>query len=93
MFKLGKSARLICWWFGCQPDYQAMDHGSDQIPCERCGAADTDYADRCGDTRHARLVDRLHRLHYLLLHSWRPKPCPACGERGQCKPDCDGIPF
>ena len=62
------------------------------IPCERCGAADTSYADRCGDTRHARMVDQLQRLRWRLLDSWRPKPCPACGER-KCAADCDGIPF
>ena len=85
--------RLVCWWFGCQPDYEAMRHDYEAIPCERCGAPDTTYADRCGDTRHNRTMDRLRHLRWLLLDSWRPKPCPACGERGKCKPDCDGIPF
>jgi len=83
--------RLACWWFGCWPDYQRFDYDG-TCPCERCGAPDTTYADRVGDTRHARMVDRLRRLRWLLLDSWRPKPCPACGER-KCKPDCDGIPF
>lgn len=84
--------RLACWWFGCWPDYEAMRHDCEAIPCERCGAADTSYSDRVGDTRHARMVDRLRRLRWRLLDSWRPRPCPACGQR-KCKPDCDGIPF
>lgn len=85
-------ARLACWWFGCQPFYEAEHHGSGLIPCERCGAEDTSYADRVGDTRHARMVDQLQRLRWRLLDSWRPKPCPACGKR-KCAVDCDGIPF
>lgn len=84
--------RLACWWFGCCPDYEAMRHDYEAIPCERCGAADTSYSDRVGDTRHARMVDRFQRLRWRLLDSWRPKPCPACGQR-KCKPDCDWIPF
>jgi len=84
--------RLACWWFGCWPDYEALRHDYEAVPCERCGAPDTTYADRCGDTRHARMVDRLRRLRWRLLDSWRPQPCPACHER-KCKPDCDGIPF
>lgn len=84
--------RLACWWFGCQPDYEALRYDCEAVPCERCGAPDTTYADRCGDTRNARMADRLRRLRWRLLDSWRPKPCPACGER-KCRPDCDGIPF
>lgn len=84
--------RLYCWWFGCQPDYRALSLG-DALPCERCGAADTTYEDRCGDTKHARLVDWLRRLRWRLFDSWRPRPCPACGKRGECATDCDGIPF
>lgn len=83
----------MCWWFGCQPDYEAMRHDCEAIPCERCGAEDTWYSDRVGDTRHARMVGRLRRLRWILLDSWRPRPCPACGGRYGCKPDCDGIPF
>jgi hypothetical protein len=85
--------RLACWWFGCQPDYEALRHDCEAVPCERCGAPDTAYADRCGDTRHARMVDRLRRLRWRLLDSWRPKPCPACGGRNGCRAECDGIPF
>lgn len=88
-------SKLICWFFGCKPDYQAADHGYGVAPCLRCGAPDTTYEDRCGDTRYARFVGWLHRLRFLLLDSWRQKPeaCPACGQRGECKPDCDGVPF
>lgn len=88
------SARLVaCWWFGCQPDYQAMDHGCDVIPCERCGAQDTSYADKVGDTRHARLLDWLRRLRWQLIGRWLPTKCHACGSRVVCRDDCDGIPF
>ena len=85
--------KILCWWFGCQPFYEAEHHGSGTVPCERCGAADTTYADRVGDTRHARLVDWLRRLRWRLFDSWRPKPCPACGGRNGCRAECDGIPF
>lgn len=84
--------RSLCWWFGCQPLYEAMSHDSDAVPCMRCGASDTTYADRCGDTRHARFVGWLRWVRWRLFDSWRPKPCVACGQR-KCKPDCDGIPF
>lgn len=85
---------LACWWFGCRPaDYDVMQHDSEAIPCERCGAPDTSYADRVGDTRHARMVGILRGLRWRLLDSWRPKPCPACGRRGRCAAGCDGIPF
>jgi hypothetical protein len=88
-------ARLVCWWVGCDPDYRAfahMDHGGDAVPCARCGAADTSYEDRVGDTRHSRLVDWCRRMRWRLFDSWRCHPCPACGQR-KCRPDCDGVPF
>jgi hypothetical protein len=85
--------RLVCWWFGCQPDYEALRHDCDAVPCERCGAPDTSYADRVGDTRHNRLFDRWHRLTWLLVRRWLPHKCPACGARWKCATDCDGIPF
>jgi hypothetical protein len=85
--------RAICWWFGCQPDYMAMDHGCELIPCERCGAADTSYSDRCGDTRHNRLIERWYRFTWWLVRRWLPLKCPACGGRYGCKAGCDGIPF
>ncbi|MBI5255383.1 MAG: hypothetical protein HY855_02710 [Burkholderiales bacterium] len=85
--------RLWCWWFGCLPDYEAMQHDAEAIPCDRCGAPDTTYSDRCGDTRHARFVDLLRQLRWQLLYRWLPTKCPACGERYACRADCDGIPF
>lgn len=89
-----QAKRIACWWFGCWPDHEAMTYDYDgTVPCARCGAADTTYADRCGDTRHARMVDRLRRLRWRLIDSWRTRPCPACGKRGKCAADCDGIPF
>lgn len=88
------AARLICWWFGCLPAWdEGLLYDWHLVPCERCGAPDTSYADRCGDTRHQRLMERLRHLRYRLLESWRRKPCPACGRRGGCTADCDGIPF
>lgn len=91
---VGRRVRqIICWWFGCSPIYEAEHHGSGTMPCERCGAPDTTYSDRVGDTRHHRMVERLRSIKWMLLESWRPKPCPACGQRGNCDDDCDGIPF
>ncbi|MDQ7745402.1 hypothetical protein [Hydrogenophaga pseudoflava] len=86
-------SKAICWWFGCSPIYEAEHHGSGTMPCERCGAPDTTYSDRVGDTRHLRMVERLRWVKWKLLESWRPKPCPACGKRGECADDCDGVPF
>lgn len=82
--------RLLCWWFGCAPDYEAMRHDCECVPCERCGAHDTTYADMVGDTRHNRTMDWLR---YWLWRRWLPAKCPACGERFGCRGDCDGIPF
>ena len=86
-------ARLWCWWFGCAPYYEAMDHGSEAVPCERCGAWDTTYSDRVGDTRHARFVEAVRLTWWRAVGRWIPSRCPACGERFKCKSDCDGIPF
>ena len=85
--------RCICWWFGCKPIFGSEHHGDGVMPCERCGASDTTYEDRVGDTRHTRLKARCT---YWLWLRWQPHwftKCPACGQRGTCKPDCDGIPF
>lgn len=82
--------RLVCWWLGCRPDWHAMHYDAEAIPCERCGAADTTYADRCGDTRHNRAKDWLS---WWLWRRWLPRKCPACGGRFGCRADCDGIPF
>lgn len=84
--------RALCWWFGCHPIY-AAEHYGEVMPCERCGAPDTSYSDRVGDTRHARMVDRLRGLRWRMFDSWRKKPCHACGRRKCCAVDCDGIPF
>lgn len=55
--------KLRCWWFGCLPDYRPSSYGfTEAVPCERCGAGDTSYSDRVGDTRHARFMDRLRSL-------------------------------
>ena len=82
--------RLACWWFGCRPDYEAMRHDSELVPCERCGAEDTTYEDRCGYTRHSRAKAWCS---WWLWQRWLPKKCPACGSRTGCRADCDGIPF
>lgn len=84
--------RLLCWWFGCEPDYQRFDHDG-TVPCTRCGAGDTSYADRVGDTRHNRLMDRWHRFTWWTVRRWLPHKCPACGHRWKCDDNCDGIPF
>lgn len=85
--------RLTCWWFGCIPDYDAMRHDCEVIPCERCEAPDTSYSDRVGDTRHARFVNSWRWLYWRAIGRWLPTKCLACGKRFGCKPDCDGIPF
>lgn len=82
--------RLWCWWFGCRPNYEAERQCWEVIPCDRCGAADTSYSDRVGDTRHNRLMDWLA---YWFWHRWVPKKCAACGAWFGHKSDCDGIPF
>lgn len=51
-------SRLVCWWYGCLPDWQAIHYDAEAVSCERCGAPDTSYADRCGDTRHNRAKAR-----------------------------------
>lgn len=87
---------LMCWWFGCEADYDATyyDTGreawSDAVPCKRCGAADTSYSDRVGDTRHRRAVAWLR---YWLFRRWWPARCHECGGRFAHAKDCDGIPF
>jgi hypothetical protein len=86
--------RLICWWFGCEPDYEAVYYDtnregwSEAVPCKRCDAPDTSYADRVGDTRHNRLKQWLHSW---LFRRWCPAKCGDCGKRrSECR-DC--IPF
>lgn len=67
--------RLVCWWFGCDPDYEhtCMLSANYVVPCKRCGAHDTDYADRVGDTRHNNFVRWICRL--------LPRKCCVCGKR------------
>ena len=63
-------SRLLCWWLGCVPDYDAVHYDSardgwtDAVPCKRCGASDTTYGDRVGDTRKNRVAALLR--HWLL---------------------------
>lgn len=84
-------ARLRCWWFGCSPDYEAMRPDCDCVPCAHCGAADTTYEDRIGDTRHSRAVEWLC---YWLWRRWWPEKCHRCGCKfdNHCA-DCQGLPF
>ena len=71
---------VICWWFGCRPDYEHPCELSPNylVPCRRCGSRDTTYADRVGDTRHAALVAWLK---HWLLRRWMPARCSDCGKR------------
>ena len=82
--------RLYCWWFGCEPDYQAHLYidGLELTPCARCGAEDCTYNDMVGYTRHARFVEFWR---YWLWRKWVPRPCVDCGKRGGNHDDC--IPF
>jgi len=41
--------RVICWWFGCRPQYEPDRDG---FSCSRCGAWDVSYSDLVGDNRH-----------------------------------------
>lgn len=88
--------RLICWWFGCEPDWGSSFAGEEPTPCLRCGARDTTYNDRVGDTRHNRFKDHVARLIAPLhFRYWFPKPCQTCGLRDGHAPDCDvdDLPF
>lgn len=81
---------LLCWWFGCLPDY---DHPCELspnyvVPCRRCGERDTSYADRVGDTRHAKLIQVLR---YWLWRRWMPAKCSDCGKRRGGHDQC--LPF
>ncbi len=83
-------ASLKCWWLGCTPDY---DHPTElkpnyAVPCQRCGANDTSYADRVGDTRHSRLKSALR---YWLRGRWASSPCTDCGKRSGNNDQC--LPF
>ena len=84
--------RLICWWFGCVPDYDAIHYDesgwSDSVPCGRCGAEDTDYGDRVGDTRHNKTMCWFR---YWLFRRWWPAKCHDCGNRFGSHSEC--LPF
>lgn len=82
--------KAICWWFGCDPDY---DHPCELSPnyvvsCKRCGASDTSYSDRVEDTRHQRMVDWLR---YWLFRRWSLEKCGDCGRRFGKHEGC--LPF
>lgn len=88
--------RLLCWWFGCSPDFEHMNlnfwdtNGGYHVPCERCGAADCSYADQVGDTRHNRLCD------WFRGHLWRVRCLfitPKCDECGKDRRTCGCPPF
>ena len=71
--------QLVCWWFGCDPDYRPQPNTS-AIPCKRCGAFDVTYSDCVGDTRHNRMKQRIV---YWCWTRW-------LGDRSHENPD---IPF
>ena len=54
--------RLVRLLGGCYPDYNHPCELAPNyiVPCKRCGAADTDYADRVGDTRENAAKDMAH---------------------------------
>lgn len=78
--------RLICWWFGCKPDYG--NAGTSHTPCSRCGEWDIDYAILVGDTRHSHLKDHLR---FWLFRLWIPERCRDCGKRRCADDTC--LPF
>ncbi len=82
--------RIICWWFGCAPDYDAMPYAP-TIPCSRCDAPDTSYADRVGDTRHAQMMNAIRSF----VACWWPAKCVVCSKRFGPHDRCvnDDIPF
>jgi hypothetical protein len=84
--------RLACWWHGCLPDY---DHPCELapnyvVPCKRCGAPDTSYSDRVGDSRSNRVRQWAW---WWLWRKWWPAKCGACGKRFGNHEQCDDFPF
>lgn len=82
-----------CWWDGCDPDWDAGEYWGDydRVPCRRCGAPDTSYADRVGDTRRNRFVGWWS---YRVVWRLAPPRCKGCGKRFGGHGDCDrDIPF
>lgn len=84
--------RLVCWWHGCQPDYEHPCELAPNyvVPCKRCGAPDTSYADRVGDSRHYRTKQWAW---WWLWRKWWPAKCSDCGKRFGNHERCDDFPF
>jgi len=79
---------MHCWWFGCEMNPQDPSP-VEEATCMHCGEL-ISYADMVGDTRHGRMMDRLHRALRLL---W-PKRCTDCGRKWRaCDENVDHIPF
>lgn len=78
--------RLLCWWFGCEPDYDSIyfdthqDDWPEVVPCKRCGAHEVSYAHLVGDTPHARMLERLQQLRYRLFGRRNTRTAPEDGE-------------
>lgn len=73
--------KILCWWFGCKPDFDnqvQVGYVDYATPCKRCGAPDTSYGDMVGDTKHAALC---WFLKYWLFRKWWPMKCVQCGKR------------
>lgn len=87
MKQMKRLVRLHCWWFGCDPDWNAIDGF---LPCKRCGR-ETSYADRVGDTRYHRFRDTFLPIRFL-RKIW-PRKCRQCGHRWMCNYPVDHIPF
>lgn len=84
--------RVTCWWFGCEPDMEAIEHSYhyECVPCSRCGAPDVSYADQVGDTRHHRAKEWAR---WWLWRRWLPAKCHDCGNRFGNHDQCDDVPF
>lgn len=82
----------ICYWFGCVPDYEHPREVNPDyvVPCQRCGAHDTDYSDRVGDTRHHRAMQAIA---YWCWRRWVPAKCRDCHQRFGSRAHCDDLPF
>ena len=79
---------LYCWWFGCAPHPQDPSP-PDVVTCFKCGEYVT-YADLVGDTRHYRLMGRLHRIRRFFYS----RKCIDCGRRYRaCDETLEHLPF
>ena len=84
--------KILCWWFGCQPDKEEYQNAPLGYPlaCKRCDCL-PDYADLVGDTKHNRFKKNLS---YWLFRKWIPAKCEYCGRRWRkCDESIDHIPF